>query len=205
MVLTDKVRRKIEEEEKHRYNVREKIKQKKANRGFLGCLALLVILVALAALSSGDSSNSPPDDQSSNQVPVVTAEQISGWARQYCSGRKAIYFRKFPVLDKIIETANMDDLILKKGSELTNEDCKTNINALITLGFEDNLQKVIEGTVWVGMNVIELAVALGGANDVNTGVYGGYKSEQWVYNKDSYGSAIYVYVDNGVVTSWQDF
>ena len=44
-----------------------------------------------------------------------------------------------------------------------------------------------------------LGESLGVPYDVNRSVYTNLIKEQWVY-----GSDVYVYVENGIVTSWQD-
>lgn len=206
MALTDKARRKIEEEEEHRYKAREKLKQKKANKNCLGCLALFIILVAaLVAASSGEDSSNP-SDQSSNQVPIETYSETDkvSFAKQYCLERKTAS-RLFPLLDLTETSIGVKEGNYKKGSQLTSKDCRRNVDALIGAGYETDIRNIIAGKFWNGMEKMELVTSVGSPDDINKGVYGGFTSEQWIYYKDSIFSAYYIYVDNDVVTSWQDF
>jgi len=57
--------------------------------------------------------------------------------------------------------------------------------------------KIINGQIWIGMTKEMLGESLGVPYDVNRSVYTNLIKEQWVYGSD-------VYVENGIVTSWQD-
>lgn len=59
--------------------------------------------------------------------------------------------------------------------------------------------KILNNQVWIGMTKEMLGESLGHPQDINRTVTAGNVSEQWVY-----GRGRYVYLDNNIVTSWQD-
>jgi len=60
-------------------------------------------------------------------------------------------------------------------------------------------QAILKGQIAIGMTTDMLIASWGFPEDINRTVMAGLVSEQWVY-----GKGVYVYLDNGVVTSWQD-
>ena len=58
--------------------------------------------------------------------------------------------------------------------------------------------------VSLGMNKAQLILSWGVATDVNRSGGGWGVQEQWVYREGTYGPATYIYLRDGVVTSWQD-
>jgi hypothetical protein len=55
-------------------------------------------------------------------------------------------------------------------------------------------------TVKIGMNTLELIVSMGYPNKINRTTTASSVSQQWVYRDID----VYVYLENGVVTSFQD-
>ena len=146
---------------------------------------------------------------------ALKEERLNSLATQYCVERKQ-NSRYYPLpeakttADGKIEYEQKN--LKKKGSALTQSDCRTVIDYFTWFSNEYgqvasiNIQNVIERKYWIGMNVAELMSSMGWPNDINTTNYGSGKTEQWIYNKDSYGaSAYYFYVENSKVTSYQDF
>ncbi len=63
---------------------------------------------------------------------------------------------------------------------------------------EKNYSKMKQGYYWIGMNKEMATISLGTPNKVNRTVGAWGVKEQWVYN------TIYLYFENGVLTSYQD-
>ncbi|WP_430816160.1 hypothetical protein [Carboxylicivirga sp. RSCT41] len=61
-----------------------------------------------------------------------------------------------------------------------------------------NGEKVLDGYVWIGMTKEMLIDSKGNPDDINRSVGSWGVHEQWVYH------SIYVYLEDGVVTSYQD-
>jgi hypothetical protein len=63
---------------------------------------------------------------------------------------------------------------------------------------EKNYSKMKQGYYWIGMNKEMATISIGTPNKVNRTVGAWGVKEQWVYN------TIYLYFENGVLTSYQD-
>jgi len=63
---------------------------------------------------------------------------------------------------------------------------------------ENNYSKMKQGYYWIGMNKEMATISLGSPNKVNRTVGAWGVREQWVYE------TIYLYFENGVLTSYQD-
>ena len=59
------------------------------------------------------------------------------------------------------------------------------------------------GSVYIGMQKSDLLIAIGGPEDINKSVGSWGEHLQYVYRYGSY-DRIYIYLENGVVTSWQN-
>lgn len=129
-------------------------------------------------------------------------EKNKNYATQYCNKRENSN-KQYSVItsDDITE---INKSVKKKGLELTQNDCYQIVTYLNSWGSE-NIADIVERRYWIGMGKVELLSSLGWPNDVNVTNYGLGVNEQWVYNKDSYGSAYYIYLENNKVTSYQDF
>lgn len=60
-------------------------------------------------------------------------------------------------------------------------------------------QQIIDGKVWIGMTGEMAIESIGKPNDINRTVGSWGVHEQWVYGRD-----VYLYFENGKLTSWQD-
>lgn len=67
---------------------------------------------------------------------------------------------------------------------------------------EYNLIK--NGMIQTGMSEDALICLKGFPSDINRTVFSGGVHKQYVYDYGKYGGRSYVYVENGVVTGWQD-
>lgn len=137
-------------------------------------------------------------------------------ATEYCEQRaKSTKYYPLPETTEVQEGAieyEINDDLKKQGTSLTQDDCRLVIDYLYYLDekyalvINIDFQKVIERKYWIGMSMAELYPSLGYPNKINTTNYGAGEEMQNVYYKDSYGaSAYYIYVEDGVVTSYQDF
>lgn len=60
-------------------------------------------------------------------------------------------------------------------------------------------QKILEGMVWIGMTDAMAVESIGKPKEINRSVGSWGVHEQWVYGND-----IFLYFENGKLTSWQD-
>lgn len=67
----------------------------------------------------------------------------------------------------------------------------------------EHQRAILHGSVWLGASAEQARAALGEPDDVNRSVSRAGVREQWVYARGS-GDTLYVYLDDGVVTSWQE-
>ena len=63
-------------------------------------------------------------------------------------------------------------------------------------------QRISEGIIWLGMDAEQLQASWGRPADINRTVSAYGVREQWVYRYSS--TTRYVYLEDGIVTSWQD-
>jgi hypothetical protein len=64
---------------------------------------------------------------------------------------------------------------------------------------EKNYRRMKDGNFWIGMNKEMATISLGSPKDINRTVGKWGVNEQWVYN-----GGLYLYFENGVLTSFQD-
>ena len=69
-------------------------------------------------------------------------------------------------------------------------------------GFDDCL-KIAFHQNWIGMTEHQLVISFGAPDDINNTTSKWGKTSQWIYGEFPY-VVLYIYLDNGVVTSWQD-
>jgi len=68
---------------------------------------------------------------------------------------------------------------------------------------EDIKRVVLEGNIQIGMTKEQLLASWGDPDNINRSVGSWGVHEQWIYAA-SYYKQIYVYVENGILTSWQN-
>jgi len=138
--------------------------------------------------------------------------KLNALAKDYCSQRKSD-IRKYPTLKIDGSSYIMEFNTAKQGRYLTQTDCKNRITQLLKLAEKDGtvisdsrMKDIIQKKHWIGMRDYQFVISVGNPDDINSSNYGSYKSDQYVYHKDSYGiSAYYVYFDDGKLSSTQDF
>lgn len=65
---------------------------------------------------------------------------------------------------------------------------------------KDDCLRIVNRKLWAGMSKVQLQLAWGNPRSIDKNYTFGSNSEQWVYG--SMGP--YVYIENGIVTSWQE-
>lgn len=73
------------------------------------------------------------------------------------------------------------------------------LNTLINKYGKTNGTKIHKGIIWIGMTKEMALESLGKPNDINRTVGSWGVNEQWVYPNN-----LYVYIQNGILKSWQD-
>ncbi len=124
-------------------------------------------------------------------------KMVNRFASQYCSNRQAV---KVSVTDE----AKAKGWPINDGSGWTNEECSTIISKLIENGAtEKELEVVVAGNYAIGMKEMSLLYSLGSPGKINKTHFSGYTKSQYVYGDPIY-NALYIYTENGVVTSVQN-
>lgn len=181
-----------------------------------------VVIVVFSFLFGGKpmDNTTPANGNQTNTEEASTSyeptdEEIDKLATDYCQERKNDS-RVYPIPVKTdvdnkrpYEIANDSR---KSGSSLTHDDCLTMINYLVwfknysAMVATTDIPSVVARKYWIGMNIAELTASIGWPDDINTTNYGGNKTEQWIYYKDSQRvNAYYFYTKDSKVTSYQDF
>jgi hypothetical protein len=179
-------------------------------------ITVFVAIVAIGAASSEESSN----QTSKNDKPAQISEQeqaanvektvddlnkiaealkakVDKYAPVYCQNHKNVHMRN----DQNLINGGWPTFDGRRN--WTQEECRTIISKLMDITTEDRISQISEGRkIGVGMKSVEVIYSLGYPDDVSstTNSYG--TGEQWVYGSPIYDGH-YVYLDNGVVTSYQ--
>jgi len=116
-----------------------------------------------------------------------------------CGYMSEIWVKKSPEIENFISAKNFERdelkrLELERESKAENELEKRYIKKY----GEKNYTKMKQGYYWIGMNKEMATISLGPPNKVNRTVGAWGVQEQWVYE------TIYLYFENGVLTSYQD-
>lgn len=175
---------------------------------------LLIIFFGISVLSGlGSIDQNTPEAKQQRQVQEDAKLQqeiqertqsrqkaIDTYAPVYCANQQKIVINEPQLLAQGWPNADGNH-------GMTNEECVTIITKLYDyLGDYANvlsrLKSISERKVFIGMEKLELIYSWGEPNDVNKTTYSGNVHEQWVYGNPIYG-ANYVYLDNDIVTSYQ--
>lgn len=187
--------------------------------GFISLSVLSFLFGGKSTDTNTPAKGSQTQTEAINEKAVVpyepSDEEIDKLATDYCQERENDS-RVYPIPVKSDANEKRPYEIVndsrKPGSSLTHYDCLTTINYLVW--FKNYSAQVttidIEGIVgrkyWIGMNIGELTASIGWPDDINTTNYGGRKTEQWIYYKDSQRvNAYFFYINDSKVTSYQDF
>lgn len=124
---------------------------------------------------------------------------IDTYSQPYCNNHKNVLMKNDPVL------TNDNWPTFDGRRNWTLDECKAIITKLYDSGTtKERIESLSEGRkIGIGMRSIEVIYSLGYPNDINTTTTSSNTNEQWVYGDPIYG-ATYVYLDNWVVTSYQE-
>jgi len=83
------------------------------------------------------------------------------------------------------------------------------IDSITKIYGKENAEKVNAGTIWTGMPIHLLLVALGKANEIKENTYKGTTSEKWYYGEYQTRLGTYKYkfeitLENDEVVGWKD-
>lgn len=174
--------------------------------------AFLVVGVASSDDTSNQTSQNNNQEQTSEQEKTAKVEKtvedlnkiaaelkakVDKYAPVYCQNHTNVKMRN----DKVLVDAGWPTFDGTRN--WTQEECRTIVSKLLDITTEDRVSQISEGRkIGVGMTNAEVIYSLGYPDDINstTNSYG--TSEQWVYGSPIYDGQ-YVYLENGVVTSYQ--
>jgi hypothetical protein len=135
------------------------------------------------------------------------ASKYTEYAKKFCENRKTATVQ-YPIYE--VENSKPKFITAKEGRYLTEEDCSVIMTYLVQVGLkEETIKNVVEQNRWIGMGPIELTYVVGMPDDMNKSVSQGSlgipkQMEQWVFYRGG-GHTMYVYFEDGRVTSWQDY
>jgi hypothetical protein len=168
-----------------------------------GLLLFVIIIIGLAGGSVPDSST----DQTANlQQQEEAAAQAKEAVRQefintngpvYCANHQDVKLNS-------PDLTNQGWPFADNRYGVTQEECSTIIGRLYDLRdgseYQDSMVRAVaEKKIAIGMTRSEAVFSLGTPQTVNNTTTSNGTHEQWVYNLTNY-----VYVDDGIVTSYQD-
>lgn len=179
---------------------------------------LIIIFIGMqilvATISSMNRINNPVSTQK-NQTTHIQSEKekqqeldrlaqirqsiIDTYSPPYCSNHTNVLMKTDPVL------VNDGWPTFDGRRNWTAEECRVIITKLYDTGTsKERIIGLSEGRkIGIGMKNVEVIYSLGYPNDINSSTADSGTWEQWVYGNPIYG-ANYVYLDNGVVTSYQE-
>lgn len=165
----------------------------------------LLIVVGLMALGLAALFHSPSPTTTNKQSAAATQQAaatkqsiITDLAPKYCASHQQLRLQK---LDKLIAQGYP---MFDRTGGFTPDQCTTIISKLYDLDSDKaHLDNVVAAEVSVGMRTEEVIFGIGTPNKDNSTNTAAGNSAQWVYG-DPLSHALYVYIDNGVVTATQN-
>ncbi|HRN70670.1 MAG TPA: hypothetical protein PLS49_05805 [Candidatus Woesebacteria bacterium] len=178
----------------------------------------LIFLIFIFVLSNNKDKNNDRNQVDTVAKPSLTKsptqleEEKNLKAKKYCDERKTSQ-RYYPIVKESQDIEDnigyqIDNKISKTGENLTHDNCRIAINFLYKLAEKGNvdIDYIIEGRYWIGMNIVELFLSVGFPDKENISNYGSGETSQYIYYKDSRRiNALYIYLEEGKVTSYQDY
>lgn len=217
MALTEEQKKKIEEEEAYRAELRGSPKKKKGIGclGWLGIAFLVAIVISAMASSSGSSTqseNSGADSKSNTadqkQIEEQRLRQLADISTLFCSERSKPDIRSVNFADFIaMYEADGKTVTLKpaNGAYPTKENCQKVADICLKMWNADDCKNIAGRKIWIGMTENQLILSWGLPNDRNNSTYAFGVHSQWVYG--TFGSYVYLEGKDKTdmkVTSWQD-
>lgn len=146
-----------------------------------------------------------PENQKAEQIQQEEQVQkerqlvIDTYSQPYCNNHTNVLMKNDPVL------TNDNWPTFDGRRNWTLDECKAIITKLHDSGTsKERIESLSEGRkIGIGMRGIEVIYSLGYPNDITTTTTSSNINEQWVYGDPIYG-ATYIYLDNWVVTSYQE-
>lgn len=172
---------------------------------------ILFVFLGLGALGSGVPDNpkslNQQNQQQMNQQTQANAQQAAAAKRQsiidtysapYCQNHTNVQMRN----DKVLTDGGWPTFDGKRS--WSTEECQLIITKLYdTRTTEARIASISEGRkIGVGLRNVEVIYSVGYPDNINTTTNANGTHEQWVYGNPIYG-ANYVYLDNGIVTAYQ--
>lgn len=220
--LSENQKRKIEEEENYRQELRQHLNYKPDSSKKHGCLwsfiAFGLIILIIASFSGGKKGTSQ-QKEASGSAAISSEEEtkrkeeekqrkITELGDTFCKERSGPYARY----------VNIDDFILmfEKAGEIVNlrpvgnkppekDKCEKVMKLCLGYWSEDDCGKIAARKIWMGMTTNQLELSWGLPNDRNETVTQWGIHTQWVYG--DFGPYVYLEGKNDSdlkVTSWQD-
>lgn len=203
MALSEKDKKRIEEEENYRSQIKKDMVQEKPTKKGNGLLKVLFIIGAIIfTLGIINLAISSPSDEETTEEPVITEEYKNSLAEMFCNNRNdgTQYMSLEPYLDesKSHETTTVTP---------SQESCKAVAEFCLKAWNQEECEDVANKKIWIGMTGYQLALSWGYPKDKNdtTTTFGVHS--QFVYG--DFGP--YVYLEGETddftemkVTSWQD-
>lgn len=178
---------------------------------------IIVLFILILILSNtNDKDNRNKVDTVAKPSVIKSATQLEEEKNlktsQYCAAREKNH-RYYPMFELTRDTQDNIDYkvnndLRKTGTNLSQEDCRITIDFLYQLAEKSNvnIDYVIEGRYWIGMNIVELFLSLGFPDKENISNYGSGETSQYIYYKDNRKiNALYIYAEDGKITSYQDY
>lgn len=170
-------------------------------------LGILFALPSAIEQASKEENSSTTNQQQASQQAQTEAQQaaiakrqsvIDKYSASYCKNHTNVQMRN----DKVLTDGGWPTYDGKRN--WTAEECRLIITMLYDTGTaEDRIASISEGRkIGVGLRNVEVIYSVGYPDDINTTTTAAGTHEQWVYGNPIYG-ANYVYLDNGIVTSYQ--
>jgi hypothetical protein len=167
-----------------------------------GLLFIVIIIIGLAGGSVPDSSTDQTASQQQEEVAVqakatVRQEFINTNGPVYCANHQDVKLNSPDLINQGWPFAD-------NRYGVTQEECSTIIGRLYDLRdgseYQESMVKAVaEKKIAIGMTRAEAVFSLGTPQTVNNTTTSNGTHEQWVYSLTNY-----VYVDDGIVTSYQN-
>lgn len=230
--LSEKDKKRIEEEEIYRAQVRSELKKKKrekeqpkrkaswwkptpAAKVFLISMVVIFFILIFRGSPNKNSDSSPNTEVNDSQAELekeaeMKQKKAQELAMKFCEerGSQSVRFVNFDDYSEMFSKAPQKVTLRPGETPPTQESCKRIANICLEMWPEDECKNIAEKKIWINMTENQLILSWGLPNDRNntTGAWGVHS--QWVYGNPIYGGS-YVYLegkdkDSMKVTSWQD-
>lgn len=209
-MLTEEEKSRVIEEENLREEIRKKKKSDQQSKTAVTCLVLIGVVVAVAVFGSKDSDKYFNGSSASTSSISTEEKEIlfTDYANRYCLDRHDSY-RSYGLLTLTGSILSYDPSKGKLGKDFKTSDCRNIINAISstvdwTQGnvAKQTMEDIVLSKYWIGMKEFQLVTSLGSPNNINTTTTSAIVRKQYVYEGGK--QPLYIYVENGVITSFQD-